>query len=40
MVLQTNGKHARWWSKVFSSGNSCVEIVCQSGKDNLTGDAL
>ena len=42
-ILQTpsaNSKHARWWSKVFSSGISCVEIVYWPGKDNLAADTL
>ena len=42
-ILQTsnaNSKHARWWSKVFSSGIGCVEIVYWPGKDNLAADAL
>ena len=36
-VLQTpsqTGKHARWWSKVFSSGGAEVEIVSRPGKEN------
>ena len=42
-ILQTpsaNSKHARWWSKIFSSGISCVEIVYRTAKDNLAADAV
>ena len=37
---QTNGKHARWWSKVYGSGIRKVEIVYRSGKENANADAL
>ena len=37
---QPNGKHARWWSKVFGSGIKAVEIVYHSGKENANADAL
>ena len=42
-ILQTpspTGKHARWWSKVFSSGVADVEIVYRPGKENVKADAL
>ena len=35
-----NGKHARWWIKVYGSGVKNVDIVYQAGKDNLHTDAL
>ena len=37
---QSNGKHARWWSKVSGSGIKAVEIVYCSGKENTNADAL
>ena len=37
---QTNGKHARWWSKVYGSGIRKVEIVYWLGKENADADAL
>ena len=42
-ILQTpspNGKHARWWTKIFSSGVGKVDIVYRPGKDNDCADAL
>ena len=42
-ILQTpspNGKHARWWTKIFSSGVGKVNIVYRPGKDNIGADAL
>ena len=42
-VLQTpsaNGKHARWWSKIFGSGLKSIQIKYRPGKDNCTADAL
>ena len=36
----SSGNHARWWSKVYSSG---IELVCinyQSGHENCNADAL
>lgn len=42
-ILQTpspNGKHARWWTKIFSSGVGRVDIVYRPGKDNGGADAL
>ena len=35
-----NGKHARWWSKVYSSGVRAVTITHRVGKENLNADAL
>ena len=42
-ILQTpspNGKHARWWIKIFSSGIGKVDIVYRPGKDNGCANAL
>ena len=42
-VLETpsaSGKHARWWSKLFSSGLRSIKIVYHPGKDNASADAL
>ena len=36
----SNGKHARWWTKVYGTGVKKVEIVYRAGKDNLHADAL
>ena len=36
----SNGKHARWWLKVFSSGVKDVQIVYRRGRDNDRADAL
>lgn len=35
-----NGKHTRWWSKIYGRGIRSVKIVHQAGKENLTADAL
>ena len=35
-----NGKHARWWSKVYSSGVRAVTIIHRAGKKNLNADTL
>ena len=35
-----SGKHARWWSRVYGSGVSEVNIVYCSGKTNTNADAL
>ena len=35
-----NGKHARWWSKVYSSGVRSVTITHHARKENLYADAL
>ena len=34
------GKHARWWSRIFSRGIQKVSIVYCAGKDNANSDAL
>ena len=42
-VLQTpsaNGKHARWWSKIFGSGLKSIQIKYRPGKDNCNADGL
>ena len=42
-VLETpspNGKHARWWTKIYSRGVKKVDIVYRSGKENLNADTL
>jgi len=42
-VLETpsaSGKHARWWSKLFSSGLRDIKIVYRPGKENASADAL
>ncbi len=42
-ILETpspNGKHARWWLKVFGSGVGRVHIVYRPGKENSQADAL
>ena len=42
-VLETpisNGKHARWWLKVFGCGIGQVKIVYQPGRENAQADAL
>ena len=42
-VLSTpspNGKHARWWTKVYSSGVGTVTITHRVGKENVNADAL
>ena len=35
-----SGKHARWWSKVYGSGVSEINILYRSGKANTNADAL
>ena len=35
-----NGKHARWWTKVYGNGVKNVDIVYRAGRDNLHADAL
>ena len=35
-----NGKHARWWTKIYSSGIKKVTIVYRPGKDNARADSL
>ena len=42
-VLETtspSGKHARWWSKLFSSGLRSIKILYHPGKENACADAL
>ena len=42
-VLETaspTGRHARWWTRVFSRGVREVAIVYRPGKDNVLADAL
>jgi len=42
-VLETtspSGRHARWWTRVFSRGVKEVTIVYRPGKDNVLADAL
>ena len=42
-ILQTpslNGKHARWWLKVFGSGVKKIDIVYRPGRENLKADVL
>ena len=34
-----NGKHARWWTKIFSSGVGMVDKVYCPGEDNGSADA-
>ena len=35
-----NEKHARWWTKVYSSGVRTITITHRAGKENLNVDAL
>ena len=35
-----SGKHARWWSRVYGSGVSEVNIIYRSGKANANANAL
>lgn len=42
-VLETpnpSGKHARWWSKVYSSGIKTIKVIHKSGKTNKNANAL
>ena len=42
-VLETpspNGKHARWWSKLFGSGVRNIQITYRAGRENANADAL
>ena len=42
-VLETpspSGKHARWWTKVYSRGVKTVSIVYRRGRENTGADAL
>ena len=36
----SNGKHARWWLKVFASGINNLKVVHRPGRENLGADAL
>ena len=35
-----SGKHAHWWSKVYSSGLHTIDITYQPGRENNNADAL
>ena len=35
-----SGKHARWWSKVYSSGLRTIDITYRPGRENNNADAL
>ena len=35
-----SGKHARWWSKVYSSGLRTIDITYRPGRENSNADAL
>ena len=35
-----SGKHARWWTKVYSNGVNSLQIIHRSGKENVNADAL
>ena len=42
-ILQThnlNGKHTRWWLKVFGSGVKKIDIVYRPGRENSKADML
>ena len=42
-VLETpspNGKHSRWWSKLFGAGLKSIKILYRAGQDNKHADAL
>ena len=39
-TLNPNGKHARWWSKLFGAGLKSIKIVYRAGQDNKHTDAL
>ena len=36
----SNGKHARWWLKIFGSGVGHMRIIHRSGRENIGADAL
>ena len=36
----SNGKYARWWLKIFSSGIGNVRIVYRPGRENVEADTL
>ena len=35
-----NGKHARWWTKIYGSGIKSIEVHHRTGKQNTNADAL
>ncbi len=35
-----NGKHARWWTKIYGNGLSRIDIQYRPGKENANADAL
>ena len=35
-----NGKHVRWWTKIYGSGIKSVDIRHQAGKQNTNADVL
>ena len=42
-VLETpssNGKHSRWWSKLYGTGLKSIKIKYRAGQDNKNADAL
>ena len=42
-VLETpspNGKHSRWWSKLYGAGLKSIKILYRAGQDNKHVDAL
>ena len=42
-VLETaspSGRHARWWTRVFSNGIKHVTVLHRAGRDNVAADAL
>ena len=36
----SNGKHARWWLKIFGSGVGKLKIIHRPGRENIGADAL
>ena len=39
-IPSSNGKHARWWSKLFGAGLKCIKIVYRAGQDSKHADAI
>ena len=39
-IVWANGKHTRWWTKVYSSGVRTVTIIHCARKENFNADAL
>jgi len=37
---ESNGKHARWWLKVFGSGINHLKVIHRPGRENTAADAL